>query len=168
MTDTSPPAAVAIANILYRYAELVDAGRFEDLPAELFGDARFVVAPPPAPTLDAEAMAALMVRTTFRYPDGDGGGPGTPRTRHVITNPIIEVDEAAGTATCRSCYTVLQQVDDGPLQPVICGRYHDRFVRRDGVWRLAERDYTLMDMLGDVSRHLRFDPRRRPSRHGAG
>src|SRR5438552_2760641 len=54
-------------------------------------------------------------------------GDGTPRTKHVVTNPIIEVDEAAGRASARSYYTVFQQTDEVPLQPVASGRYHDRF-----------------------------------------
>ena len=81
---------------------------------------------------------------------------GVPRTKHVITNPIIEVNEEEGTATCRSVYTVIQQADDAPLQPVICGRYHDQFVRDEtGNWRYAYRDYSLMDLVGDMSRHGR-------------
>ena len=51
---------------------------------------------------------------------------GTPRTKHVTTNPIIEVDDAE-TASCRSYYTVLQQTDELPLQTIVTGRYHDRF-----------------------------------------
>jgi hypothetical protein len=35
---------------------------------------------------------------------------GTPRTKHVITNMIIEADDAAGTAAARSYFTVLQAV----------------------------------------------------------
>jgi 3-phenylpropionate/cinnamic acid dioxygenase small subunit len=81
---------------------------------------------------------------------------GTPRTRHVITNPIIEVDEEAGTATCRSVYTVLQQVPGDALRIVINGRYHDRFVRDEGgTWHYAWRDYSLHDFPGDMSRHTR-------------
>jgi SnoaL-like domain len=82
------------------------------------------------------------------YPDG------TPRTKHVVTNPIIEVDEAAGTASCRSYYTVMQHTDDFSLQPIVAGRYHDQFQCVDGVWRYSFRDYSLMDMVGDVSHHL--------------
>ncbi|EUA56422.1 snoaL-like domain protein [Mycobacterium xenopi 4042] len=82
------------------------------------------------------------------YPDG------TPRTKHVVTNPIIEIDEDAGTASCRSYYTVLQQIDDFPLQPIVVGRYHDGFERVDGAWRFCFRDYTLVDLVGDLSRHL--------------
>ena len=79
---------------------------------------------------------------------------GTPRTKHVTTNPIIEVDEDAGTAICRSYYTVLQQTEESPLQTIVAGRYHDRFERVDGRWRFSYRDLTLIDMVGDVSRHL--------------
>jgi hypothetical protein len=39
---------------------------------------------------------------------------GVPHTKHIVTNPIIEVDKGAGTATCRSVYTVIQQAGDGP------------------------------------------------------
>lgn len=140
-----------MTNVLYRYAEMMDTGRFEELADELFRYAEFVVAPPPAPRIDGPAMARLMVATTIRYPDG------TPRTKHVITNPIVDVDDAAGTATCRSYYTVLQQTDTLPLQAVVAGRYSDRFGRIDGEWWFTERDYTMLDMIGDVSQHLRMD-----------
>jgi hypothetical protein len=78
---------------------------------------------------------------------------GTPRTRHLVATPILEVDEGADSATCRSTYTVFQQVADGPLQPIISGRYHDRFERVDGTWRFAERTYAV-DLVGDVSDHM--------------
>jgi 3-phenylpropionate/cinnamic acid dioxygenase small subunit len=142
---------VAVTNVLYRYAEMIDAGRFEDMAGELFRYAEFVIAPPPTARLDGEAMARLLVATTMRHADG------TPRTKHVITNPIVEVDEEAGTATCRSYYTVLQQTDTLTLQPIVAGRYHDKFGRIDGEWWFTERDYTMLDMIGDVSQHLRMD-----------
>ena len=88
--------------------------------------------------------------TTIRYEDG------TPRTKHVVTNPILDVDEVSGTAVCRSYYTVFQQTDTLALQPVVSGRYHDRFERVDGAWRFAERDYTKVDLMGDLSQHLRI------------
>lgn len=146
----SVPSEVAICNLLYRYAELIDAGRFEVIMTELFGEARFIIGPEGTPELDATAMLDVLCRTTIRYPDG------TPRTRHVVSNPIVEVDEQAGTATCRSCYTVFQQTDTLPLQPIVAGRYHDWFERVDGRWRFARRDYTLVDLVGDTSQHLRI------------
>jgi 3-phenylpropionate/cinnamic acid dioxygenase small subunit len=143
---------VAITNLLYRYAELVDSGRFGELAEDLFAHAEFIVAPPPAPRLDGPAMAALIDRSSIRYPDG------TLRTKHVVTNPIVEVDEETGTASCRSYYTVLQQTETLALQPIVAGRYHDRFARIDGRWRFVERDYRMVDLIGDVSGHMVHGP----------
>jgi 3-phenylpropionate/cinnamic acid dioxygenase small subunit len=140
-------AETEIANLLYRYAEFMDAGDFAGA-ASLFDHARLRVGGGDDGTVDAATMLTLWESGVTRYPDG------TPRTKHVVTNPIIEVDEAAGTASCRSYYTVLQQTDDLPLQPIVAGRYHDRFQRVDGEWRYVFRDYSLMDMIGDVSHHL--------------
>ena len=125
----------------------MDAGDFAGA-ASLFDHARLRVGGGGDGTVDAATMLTLWESGVTRYPDG------TPRTKHVVTNPIIEVDETAGTASCRSYYTVLQQTDDLPLQPIVAGRYHDRFQRVDGEWRYVFRDYSLMDMIGDVSRHL--------------
>lgn len=139
-------SATAITNLLYRYAELMDAG-------------------------ELKAAAALFERTRVRTGDGavvEGSAPmlalwrahvriypcGTPRTKHVISNPIVEVDEDAGTATCRSYYTVMQATPDLPLQAICAGRYHDAFVRVDGQWHFSERDYSLLDLVGDLSQHL--------------
>ncbi|MCW2655202.1 MAG: dioxygenase [Mycobacterium sp.] len=91
-------------------------------------------------------MLRLWQALVIRYPDG------TPRTRHLVTNPIMDID--ADCATCRSYYTVLQQTDEFPLQVVVSGRYHDRFERVGGVWRFSYRDYTLIDFVGDTSHHL--------------
>ena len=79
-----------------------------------------------------------------------------PRTKHVTTNVIVEF-QSDDAATARSYYTVLQQVGDTPLQVIIAGRYHDEFERVDGTWRFCERDYTLVDLVGDLSRHLRME-----------
>ena len=79
---------------------------------------------------------------------------GTPRTRHVTTNLAIELDEEAGTAVSRAYFTALQALADLPLQPIVSGRYYDRFERRDGQWRFVERRVRT-DLVGDVSHHLR-------------
>jgi 3-phenylpropionate/cinnamic acid dioxygenase small subunit len=140
------PDATAITNLLYRYAELMDMGDLDGV-AALFEHARIKMGDE---YVDAAAVRARWEEVVILYPDG------TPRTKHVTTNAIVEFDEAGTEATCRSYYTVLQQVDDQPLQPIICGRYHDRFELVDGKWRWAERDYSLVDRVGDLSRHLRM------------
>jgi 3-phenylpropionate/cinnamic acid dioxygenase small subunit len=63
---------------------------------------------------------------------------GTSQTRHNITNLIIEVDDEAGTATAQAYWTVLQSVQGLPQQPVLAGRYRNRFERHDGNWRFTE------------------------------
>ena len=60
------------------------------------------------------------------------------------------------TATSRCYYTVLQQTDVLALQPIIAGRYHDRFERIDGGWRFADR-LIFSDLIGDLSQHLMVD-----------
>lgn len=139
-------AATDIANLLYRYAELMDAGELEQV-AEMFSHARVTMSG--GQVVEGAAPMLAQWRAYVRiYPCG------TPRTRHVITNPIIAVDKHAGTATCRSVYTVFQQTPDLPLQAVASGRYHDTFERVHGNWRFATRDYSMLDFIGDVSQHL--------------
>ncbi len=134
-----------IHQLLYRYAEAIDEGRLEDA-AALFRHARIETGA--GGVLDAEGVLALWRRILVLYPCG------TPRTRHLITNPIVDIDEAAGTASARACYTVLQATADFPLQIIASGRYLDRFARIDGVWCFVARDYRQLDFTGDLSRHL--------------
>jgi 3-phenylpropionate/cinnamic acid dioxygenase small subunit len=144
-------AETQITNLLYRYAECIDAGDLAGA-AALFEHARIRIGGSDTAddTIDATRLLEIWKAMILLHPDG------TPRTKHVTTNPIIEIDEEAGTASCRSYYTVLQQTDELPLQPIVTGRYHDRFERVDGRWRFCYRDLTLIDMIGDVSRHLRY------------
>lgn len=139
-------SAVEIANLLYRYSELIDSGDLEAT-AALFRHARIKVRGSDDTIGEAGALA-LWRRHVRIYPCG------TPRTKHLVTNPIIEVDEAAGTATTRSYYTVYQAAEGFPLQLVASGRYHDAFERVDGNWRFAFRDYSMLDLVGDLSAHL--------------
>jgi 3-phenylpropionate/cinnamic acid dioxygenase small subunit len=138
-------SATEICNLLYRYAEAIDEGRLEDA-AALFRHARIETGA--AGPLDADGLLALWRKILVIHPCG------TPRTRHLVTNPILDIDEAAGTARVRSCFTVLQATDDLPLQVIASGRYHDRFARIDGEWCFVERDYRQLDFTGDLSRHL--------------
>ena len=78
---------------------------------------------------------------------------GIPRTKHVITNLVVEVDEAAGTAAARSYFTVLQATATLPLQVILAGRYRDRFERVGGGWRFTERAIHI-DLVGELGQHL--------------
>jgi 3-phenylpropionate/cinnamic acid dioxygenase small subunit len=141
----------AIERIVYGYAERVDAGDFTGL-AALFEHATYKGGGPDDPgVVGADAVLAIQEQMIRRYDDG------TPRTKHVTTNLVIDAEDASGVVRARSYFTVLQQVDHFPLQIVIAGRYHDRFERVDGDWCLTER-VILCDLIGDLSRHLTIDP----------
>ena len=66
------------------------------------------------------------------------------------------MDEEAGSGTARSYYTVFQQTDELPLQPIIAGRYHDTFHLVDGEWWFDTREM-FVDLTGDLSHHLLFE-----------
>ena len=141
-----PPDHIAIANLVYRYAELIDTGDFDGV-GELFADAVVSAQGSDVQWRGTREVTDMYVNSTRRYEDG------TPRTKHVTTNLVIEVDDTRERATCRSYFTVFQQTDVLPLQPIIAGRYHDRFERVDGTWRFAHR-HMITDLVGDLSQHL--------------
>jgi 3-phenylpropionate/cinnamic acid dioxygenase small subunit len=143
---TNPPSSYwAIQNLIATYAELVDDGDFAAV-AMLLADASFTGGA--ASVSGRDAIEKMLRDSLIVYDDG------TPRTKHITTNVAIEIDEDAGTAVSRSYFTVLQALPDLTLQPIVSGRYQDRFARRDGRWRFVERRVRT-DLVGDLSRHLR-------------
>ena len=138
-------SARAIENLIARYAELIDGGEFAALGA-MFADASF--GGEQGAVHGGEAVGRLFRAMVRVYDDG------TPRTKHVTTNVQIELDAGGVTATARSYVTVFQALPDLPLQPIVAGRYRDRFAADRGTWRFVERRFTT-DLVGDVSRHLR-------------
>ena len=78
---------------------------------------------------------------------------GIPCTKHVISNVTVEI---AGTGRRRRPVRTspCSGAPDLPLQPIIAGRYHDRFEHVDGRWRFADRQI-IPDLIGDLRRHLR-------------
>jgi hypothetical protein len=143
-----PDSSRAIENLVYAYAERIDAGDLAGV-GDLFRHGR-IEAAPGAVFEGADQVRALYERSTRLH------GDGTPRTHHVTTNVVIEVDGPADTATARSYYTVFQQTDELPLQPIIAGRYRDTFHRVDGAWCFDTRQI-VVDLTGDLSHHLLFD-----------
>jgi 3-phenylpropionate/cinnamic acid dioxygenase small subunit len=141
---------LAITELLYRYAELIDAGDFDGV-GQLLGRATFA-GTRSAQTSGAEAIAKLFAMTTRRYPEQGN----TPRTRHLVLNPIVDVDDRAATA--RSTFCVVQNTETVPLQPIVVGRYFDSFSCDDDGWYFTERQVDV-EMIGDISAHLMFDPR---------
>lgn len=133
-----------IRNLLFRYAEAIDAGDLAAL-RDLFEHAVI--------TLDGGA------EWRGRRVGGDDSRPGPWRatrhgggpkgTKHLVTNVIVEIAAGGDEAATRSSFTVIQATPELPLQPIISGRYHDGFRRVDGDWRFVSRRY-IVDLVGDA------------------
>ena len=120
----------AIENLVSSYAFLNDDADIAGL-GELFADA--------VCTLDGITARGRQEVETLARTIIDVGQDGRSTTSHEITNIMIEVDEVAGTAIGRAYWTLYQAVSGTPRKPVLSGRYLDRFERRNGRWRFAER-----------------------------
>lgn len=122
-----------IRRVLARYSQWCDDGRFDDFARLFTEDAEFRVMGQchTGRTAITEFMAAAQ--------------PPERRGRHVITNPVIRVDAAEGTATGVTDYVFLSApAPDTPgagFTITNVGRYHDRFVKEhDGQWRFVARE----------------------------
>ncbi len=136
-----------IRALLVRYCDLIDAANFDAI-GELFADAALTDENGNEIARDTESTAAFYRSCTILY-------EGSPRTKHLVLNTVFE-DVAADLVIARSSYLVLQATADFPLQPIITGRYVDRFERSDGRWRFRERRF-FVDLAGDLSRHLTYE-----------
>jgi ketosteroid isomerase-like protein len=133
-----------VRNLLGTYCEVMDAADWKGL-GRLFAEGHLVDEKGREIARGAEAVTALW-STMVRVYDG------SPRTRHLITGPVITVH--ADTALCRSTFAVLQQGQDGVLRAIAAGRYRDTFACTDGTWHFTERQF-LLDNEGDMSGHTR-------------
>jgi 3-phenylpropionate/cinnamic acid dioxygenase small subunit len=139
-----------ITELLYRYAELIDAGDFDGVGRLL---ARSTFGGPASGSVSgADNIAKLFAMTTRRYPEHGN----TPRTRHLVLNPVVELS-GDGTAATRSTFCVMQDTETVSIQPIVVGRYYDAFARDDQGWYFTERKVEIQ-MIGDVSAHLMVDP----------
>lgn len=134
---------------MYRYAECVDAADFDGI-GELFARGRITNEGYPGEIEGADRVRKLYAGTNRVHDDG------TLRTRHLTTNVFVEIEESAGTATARSAFVVFQATPTLPLQPIVAGRYHDRFARSGREWHFAQR-HILLEQIGDVREHLQID-----------
>jgi len=144
-------SATEISNLIYTYAELLDAGDL-DAVAELFTHGRICGVengPPETVFAGATGVRRMYEMATRIYEDG------TPKTKHNTSNVQLHIDEAAGTARSTSYYCVTQATPELPLQVIVTGHYRDTFQRLDGEWWFDTR-IMFVDQIGDVSQHLKF------------
>ncbi|MGB3412494.1 MAG: nuclear transport factor 2 family protein [Microthrixaceae bacterium] len=140
-----------IEKLIYAYADQIDAGNFAGV-ARLFRHGR-IQAAPGFLVRGEESVLKLYESSTRLYEDG------TPRTRHVTTNVVVEFEgttEPAQSASARSYFTVFQQTEELPLQAIIAGHYSDSFQRVDTEWCFDTREI-FVDLTGDLSKHLLFE-----------
>jgi 3-phenylpropionate/cinnamic acid dioxygenase small subunit len=150
ITSVHTTPSEAITKLLYTYAERIDAGDFAGV-AEVFQHATLTFEGFGDAITGREAIAALYGRTTRRYEDG------TPRTKHVMTNVIVDVADDSEAASSRSYFTVLQAVPGAlALQPVIAGRYRHTYACVDQEWRVVTM-HIMIDLMGDLTHHMLFD-----------
>jgi ketosteroid isomerase-like protein len=143
-------ASEAITKLIYTYAERIDDGDFAGV-AEVFAHATLTFEGFGEAVTGRRDVQALYERTTRRYEDG------TPRTKHVMTNVMVDVADDGETASSRSYFTVLQAVPGAfALQPVIAGRYRHTYRRLDDCWEVATMHITI-DLVGDLGHHMLFD-----------
>jgi hypothetical protein len=152
--EVTPPEVIeaeqAIASIVYDYARAVDTGNLERL-REIFRYGAVRVDGVEQEFHGGDAVVEMFRRHTRFYEDG------TPSTKHVTTNLLIDVDPSGERATAWSYFTVLQARPQFPLQVVIAGRYLDTFERRNEAWWLVDR-FEYCDLVGDLSHHIMDNP----------
>jgi hypothetical protein len=141
---------IEIQSLIHVYAERLDAGDLDGV-AALFEHATWGSPNRAEPVRGAAAIRARNYDPVILYADG------TPRTRHVLSNVSIEHERDATEASARTYFTVWQAVDDFPLQAILVGRYHDRFVKDGGTWRFEHRQ-VFPDLVGDLGHHMRGGP----------
>lgn len=132
-----------ITDLIYAYAERLDLGDLEGV-AKLFQRATLRSHGHPS-TRSGSAEVLHLYRAKVKFYDG------VPCTKHVTTNLMVDVSEH--TAAARSYFTVMQARPELPLQPIIAGRYHDRFERDAAGWFFRDR-LIIVDLVGDLRFHL--------------
>jgi 3-phenylpropionate/cinnamic acid dioxygenase small subunit len=143
-------AVQAVSNLIYSYAERIDDGDFAGV-AEIFEHATLTFEGFGDAISGRDAIEKLYTNTTRRYDDG------TPRTKHVMTNLIVDIGEDGVRASSRSYFTVLQAVPgELSLQPVIAGRYRHTYEKVGGCWRVATM-HIIIDLTGELGHHMLID-----------
>jgi len=134
-----------ITALVHRYAELLDGGDIDGVVA-MFAHATWRSAATGAVLHTADEIRAVYDRITLY--------DGSPRTRHLMNNLVIDLVDGAADASGRCYYTVLQSVEPGaPIEAVVAGRYEDRYHRGPDGWHFADRLFHV-DLTGDQSRHF--------------
>jgi hypothetical protein len=133
--DASDRARDDITAIVHSYAELLDGGDVEGVVA-MFSRATWRSAATGTVLRTPEELRAVYSALV--------PADGPIRTRHLMHNLVIELDDAADHAAdhaaARCSYTVLEGGEPGaPVRILLVGRYEDRYQRDADGWYLTDR-----------------------------
>lgn len=147
---TTGDALEAIQALCFRYTFALDDGDFAEV-GRLLGRG---VLRPAMPGVAAEPYRGAAEIEGF-YRDQVITYRGSPRTRHLITNQLIEVEEPAGTARSRCYFTVLQRAPGHDYEIVVGGQYFDVFALSGEGWHFTEKTIQV-DHLNRIERHFKI------------
>ena len=116
----------AIRQLLARYCQLCDEGRFEEM-SKLFTD-----------DVITDAMGTVCTGRDGIIEMMERVYPPEMRGIHALLNPLIEIDGAASRAHVSSILQFVRPTSSGPILHAI-GRCVDDFVCLDGRWLIAKR-----------------------------
>ena len=136
----------AVERILFHYARCVDSADWEGL-GELFRYGQVLTEGTDAVIVGSEAVSDVWRAVNRVHPDG------TLRTRHLLTNVVVEVSADGDSANADAYFMVFQATPELPLQPIAGGWYEDTFHKIDGVWWFKQKKIHV-NLVGDVSDHL--------------
>ena len=142
--------AEAITKLIYTYAERIDAGDFAGV-AEVFAHATLTFEGFGDAVTGREAIEALYARTTRRYEDG------TPRTKHVMTNVMVDVaddgESARAARTSRCCRPFRASWRCSRSSPAATGTP----TRGSTAGGEVATMHITIDLVGDLGHHMLFD-----------
>ncbi|MGA7508752.1 MAG: nuclear transport factor 2 family protein [Erwinia billingiae] len=133
-----------IQRLLATYVHNLDDGKFAEN-AELFRHSKFIVLTESAQ--GREEVEQFLIRGVQRHQDG------TPRKWHNVSNALIDISSSGDSATCVSYFTVHQELEGFPLQPICAGRYYDSFEKHNGQWHFTSRN-VVPRLMGNLHYHV--------------
>ena len=136
-----------IANLFHRYADHIDNGELE-MVAELLKDCTISDGDGNILARGRHEVLTMYTGMIRIYPETN-----TPQTQHVLSNLIVETQDQQDVVRASANFSVLQQLESGSIEPIICGKYQNTFHLVDGIWTF-HRHTMQARIMGDLSRHL--------------
>ena len=131
--DASDQARDEITALVHGYAELLDRGDVDGV-LVLFARATWRSAATGTVLRTREELRAVYSALV--------PADGPIRTRHLMHNLVIVLDDGADDARARCSYTVLEGGEPGtPVRILLVGRYEDEYRRDSDGWYLTDRRF---------------------------